>query len=109
MVGTDQKTDACPETYLTPAYIARTLGNHPSAAVRWMRRGALLSDGSRLFLRYVALPGGYRVKQEWLDEFLETLTADRSRAGKPEGTAKAAPMSKRVAKMRAELAEAGFR
>jgi hypothetical protein len=47
-----------------------------------MRRGALLLDGSPLFLRYIALPGGYRVKQEWLDEFLDVLTADRQRADK---------------------------
>jgi hypothetical protein len=72
-------TEVCPEKYLSPADIARTLGNHPSAAVRWMRRGVLLAAGSRLFLRYVALPGGYRVKQEWLDEFLESLTLDRQR------------------------------
>jgi hypothetical protein len=73
----------CPEVYLAPADIARTLGNHPSASVRWMRRGALLSDGRRLFLRFVRLPGGYRVKPEWLDEFLATLTADRQGESAP--------------------------
>jgi hypothetical protein len=71
-----------PRVYLAPADIAQTHGIHPSAVVRWMRRGAILSNGSRLYLRFVRLPGGYRIKPEWLDEFLAALTADRQ--GYPE-------------------------
>jgi hypothetical protein len=66
-----------PKLYLAPADIARELDRHPSAVVRWMRQGAILSDGTRLFLRFVRLPGGYRVRPEWLNEFLSGLTADR--------------------------------
>ncbi len=47
-----------------------------------MRRGVLLSDNTRRILQHVCTPGGYRVKPEWLDAFLECIAADR--AGKPE-------------------------
>ena len=39
MVGTDGKTCSLEDEYIPPAEIVRPLGNHPSAAVRWMRRG----------------------------------------------------------------------
>jgi hypothetical protein len=98
-----------PESYLAPADISRILGNHPSAPVRWMRRGTVLSDGTRLFLRFVRLPGGYRVKPEWLDEFLAALTADRHRGtDAPGDLAKPTPKAAHVASMRAGLAANGF-
>ena len=65
---------------LTTNEIARQKSVHPSAVVRWMRRGAVLANGTRVFLRYERLPGGYRVKPEWLEEFLEALAANRSGA-----------------------------
>jgi hypothetical protein len=99
-------TETCPEIYLSPADISRTLGNHPSAAVRWMRRGAVLSNGDRLFLRFVRLPGGYRVKPEWLDAFLAALTEDRS--AKADDAPTAADKSPRVQQLKAALSQAGF-
>ncbi len=69
------------ETFLTPTNIARSLQLDPSAPVRWLRKGVLRPDGSRLRLQHICVPGGYRVKQEWLDAFLQALADDR--AGKP--------------------------
>lgn len=92
---------------LTATEIARAKHVHPSAVVRWMLKGAPLSDGNRLFLRFYKLPGEYRIKPEWLEEFIERLTADRQQ---PETTAEAKPGPKRqrIATMNASLTEAGF-
>jgi hypothetical protein len=99
---------ADPEILLSPSHIARILNCHPSAPVRWIQGGSLLSSGVRLKLQAVRTPGGWRVRREWLDQFLAALTADRSRPGKEEGAPKPGPKSERVAQMRAGLAAAGF-
>src|SRR5271165_1622568 len=39
------------DTYDTPTDVARRLNNHPSAPVRWITRGAVLSNGQRLKLQ----------------------------------------------------------
>ena len=92
---------------LTPAQIAREFDKHPSAPVRWIQKGALLSTGERARLKALSTPGGWRVRREDLDAFLETLTADRLR---PDVTTapKATPKAARVAKLKAALAGAGF-
>jgi hypothetical protein len=95
-----------PETFLTCSQIAHTLGLHPSAPQRWILKGSQLSSGDRQKLQAIATPGGWRVKQQWLDDFLAVLTADRS--GKLEDAPKPAPKSERVARMNAALAAAGF-
>jgi len=97
------------ETYLKPAEIARDLNIHPATPVRWCNRGVVLSDQTCIRLKHVRLPGGIRVKREDLDAFLTAITADRAKS--PAVTD--APMSsrtssKRVAKLNAELAQAGF-
>jgi hypothetical protein len=94
------------ETYLTPADIARKLKLDPSAPVRWMRRGVLLADGSRLRLPHLCVPSGYRVKQESLDSFLQALADDR--AGRVNAAPKVPAKSARHARMHAGLAAAGF-
>jgi hypothetical protein len=93
-------------TYLTPSEIARRLKLDPSAPVRWMRRGVLLTDGSRLRLEHLCVPSGYRVKQECLDAFLQTLSADR--AGKVYAAPKGPARSARITQMNAALAAAGL-
>ena len=67
------------ETRLTCAHIARECACHPSAATRWIQKGAVLTTGERVKLKAVRTPGGSRVLREDLDAFLETLTADRLR------------------------------
>ena len=66
-------------TLLTPVVIARTHDCHPSAVVRWIQKGTPLSTGSRLRLAAIRTPGGWRVRREDLEQFLEALTADRLR------------------------------
>jgi hypothetical protein len=101
-----QKPDLA--TLLTPVVIARTHDCHPSAVVRWIQKGTPLSTGSRLRLAAVRTPGGWRVRREDLEQFLEALTADRLRPGTVEDTPKSTPKTERVARMNAGLAAAGF-
>ncbi len=96
------------ERFLAPTEIARSLQLSPSAILRWLTRGVLLADGSRLKLRSVRLPGSYRVRPEWLDEFLRVVADDKVGSA---GTAPEAPRparSARVAEMNRRLHEAGF-
>ena len=93
------------EAHLTPVNIAREYQLDPSAPVRWMRKGVLLADGSRLRLQHICVPGGYRIKREWLDAFLQALADDR--AGRINPAPKVA-RSPRVAAMHSALAAAGF-
>ena len=95
-------------TLLTPVVIARTHDCHPSAVVRWIQKGTPLSTGSRLRLAAVRTPGGWRVKPEDLEQFLEALTTDRLRPDAPVESPKSTPKSERVARMNAGLAAAGF-
>jgi len=92
---------------LTPAHIAREFDKHPSAPVRWIQKGALLSTGERVRLKALSTPGGWRVRREDLDQFLEILTADRLR---PSTSAEPKPIPKaaHLQKLHAELADAGF-
>jgi len=62
---------------------ARWQGVSPSAVTRWIITGAALRDGSRLKLKAIRLPGGFRTTQQWVDEFIETLTRDRTGASMP--------------------------
>jgi hypothetical protein len=96
------KTDIALEAYLTPAQIARQLNVHPSAPVRWMRRGKVLSDGTRRYLEYLAIPGGYRVSASALDEFLAALTSDRMQGDNADD--RPAPRSRLSTRRKQELA-----
>jgi hypothetical protein len=92
---------------LTTTAIAHELETHPSAPVRWIQKGSLLSNGSRLKLKAEATPGGWRVRREDLDEFLRVLTADRLGSDVEQQVPRPANSS-RLAKVRAALTEAGF-
>jgi hypothetical protein len=63
--------------WLTPSIIAYELTLHPSAPVRWIQQGILLTSGERLRLDATRSPGGWRVKREDLNRFLEAITTDR--------------------------------
>jgi hypothetical protein len=95
-------------TLLSPVVIARTHDCHPSAVVRWIQKGTPLSTGTRLRLAAVRTPGGWRVRPEDLEDFLEALTADRLRPGGEETTPKPTPKSERVAAMNARLRANGM-
>jgi hypothetical protein len=75
--------EASLETYLTPADIGRHTKNSPSAPIRWIQKGALLNDRSRLRLQAVRTPGGWRIRRDWLDDFLEAIADDRRRPDTP--------------------------
>src|SRR4051794_19491 len=63
--------------------IARSMDVSPAAVTRWIINGAKLRDGTRLKLKAIRLPGGFRTTQLWLDEFVEVLTRDRTGASMP--------------------------
>jgi hypothetical protein len=95
------------EPFLIPSGVARQLGVHPSAVIRWMTKGTLLSDGSRLRLQHIKLPGSYRIRQQWVDDYLAALASDREHPGESPQIAKPARFA-RVEQMNVALAAAGF-
>jgi hypothetical protein len=50
---------------------------HTSSLVRWITKGTRRRDGSRLRLRAVRAPGGWRTTESWVLEFYDALTRDR--------------------------------
>jgi hypothetical protein len=74
---------ASPEPYLDLKTGCRLIpgrdgkATHVSTMVRWITRGCRLSNGSRVRLRAIGLPGGWRTTRQWLDEFVGALTTDR--------------------------------
>jgi hypothetical protein len=50
---------------------------HPATLTRWILEGVSLSDGSSIKLRAVRFPAGWRSTDEWVDDFLEAITAKR--------------------------------
>ena len=92
---------------LTPSAVAHLLRCHPSAVIRWITRGTLLSSGARLKLQAFATPGGWRIQGAFLDVFLEAVTADRMQPS-DEVVSKPPRQSARVAEMHTALAAAGF-
>ncbi len=56
---------------------ARRVDRHPSAIVRWARKGYRLRSGTVVRLQATALPGGYRITDEALDAFVAAITTDR--------------------------------
>ncbi len=103
-------TAAPRESHLKCAEIARDLNISPSTPVRWVNRGVRLSDGTLVKLKHTRLPGGIRVKHEDLDAFLDAIQNDRieSPAAKDAAPLSSKTSSKRVTKLNAELAAAGF-
>jgi hypothetical protein len=94
---------------LTTVDIARRLQCHPSAPTRWIVKGTVLRDGSRLRLPAVRTPLGWRVDPEDLDVFLKAIAADRIRPDKPPGRPGRKPKtSPHDAAVNAELAACGF-
>jgi hypothetical protein len=95
--------------YRTPSHFARKYGTHPNTFIRWCRDGVLFSDGTRRRPEHVRTPGGYRATEGDVQEFLETVKADRERsdcASPP--PPKPDRHSQRLAKARRTLAAQGF-
>jgi hypothetical protein len=96
MVGTEPAS----EVYKSPSVVAHPLQVHPSAVIRWMRNGTVLADGSRVYLKHIRLPGGFRTTQTWLDDFLQAVADGRA----PKPNESTMPQRARVKQMRAALA-----
>jgi hypothetical protein len=101
------------EIHDSPTDIARRLSNHPSAPIRWITKGTVLSNGQRLKLQAVRTPGGWRIRRDWLDAFLAALTADRqggtdTASEAAGGSNRRATDRRRLAALNAGLTQAGF-
>jgi len=70
--------------YLTPAQAARLcpVKISPEGVWRWMRKGVLARDGTRVFLRHIRIGRRVFTRKEWLDEhWAELAAADQKAAG----------------------------
>ncbi len=76
---------------------------HVATLGRWRDPGVLARDGSRIRLRCVRLPSGWRTTIEWVNQFLAALTADRDDQGNPTPPA---PLSQTPARRRREIERA---
>lgn len=77
--GTDQTSRRLvPLTRLRGQPVGRDgTAPHIATLTRWILKGARLRDGTRVRLRAIRAPGGWRSCAAWLDEFLDALTRDR--------------------------------
>ncbi len=91
---------------LAPCDVARRLNNHPSACIRWIVRGVLLKDGSRLHLNALRVPGAWRIAPADLDAFLADVKADSLDRRAAATVTKA--RADQIAEMKRELKEAGY-
>lgn len=83
---------------------------HPATLTRWIRRGVLSSDGKRIRLKAMRLPGGWRTTPEWVNRFLERITSDRIEASGDDASEIRSPSERERASTRArqELKASGF-
>jgi hypothetical protein len=82
---------------------------HIATVTRWVTKGVRASDGSRIRLRAVRFPSGWRTTLDWVHEFIEAITADRS--GRPltgQGQRTATRRVRELDRKDRELDEDGF-
>src|SRR5262249_30422050 len=101
-IETDSASD-----YLTPSQAARIIpnaGRHPSpeAVIRWISKGAMSRNGSRIKLQAIRSPKGWLTTREWISDFLTALTKDKTGAKPPHLT------QERAEAARARLVAKGF-
>jgi hypothetical protein len=94
---------------LTPAQIGRRCPQNregvsvsPTTVVRWIVSGVRLCSGERLKLAAVRYPGGWRIAEDDFDQFIATLTSDRTGSVTPPGA------EMRAAAAMARMAGRGF-
>jgi hypothetical protein len=52
---------------------------HVATVTRWILKGCRASDGSQIKLRATRFPSGWRTTDQWVEDFLEAITRDRTR------------------------------
>jgi hypothetical protein len=75
---------------------------HVATIGRWREPGVLARDGSRIRLRCVRVPSGWMTTIQWIGEFIEAMTNDRS----GQGPTPPASLSQTLARRRRDLEEA---
>jgi hypothetical protein len=85
-----------PDDYRTLSEVARGFPPnrsdkpvHRQTLKRWIEQGIRTSDGGRVRLRAVRFPAGWRTRDEWVEDFLASLTVDRVENANPTAMAEA--------------------
>ena len=83
---------------------------HVATIGRWREPGVRAKNGSRIKLRCVRFPGGWRTTVEWVRQFLDAVTLDRSgeAAPTPAPIRLSARRRREIERAKRELAEAGY-
>ncbi len=110
-MGTPTLTELARNVYGLPlAQARRLIGVHPATGSRWILEGRLMRDSTRKRLAATRTPGGWRVRPEDLDAFLQAITADRlSRPADPASLPRSPAQARREhAAAERTLTSAGF-
>ncbi len=93
--------------YLSPDQIALLISVHTNTVNRWLREGVRFSDGKRRRPEAIRTPGGWRVREDHLWDWLEAVKADR--AGEPSDapTVPSSARAQRIERMDAQIAAIG--
>lgn len=84
---------------------------HVATLGRWRYPGVARRDGSRITLRAVRFPGGWRTTVEWVREFLDAVTAEKTgqaAPAQPEAIPTPTRRLREIESAKRELAAAGF-
>jgi hypothetical protein len=83
---------------------------HVATLTRWILEGCRAKDGSRIRLRAVRFPAGWRTTDEWFAEFVDAITRDHT--GEPEVRPQtiqtSAQRRRELERVDRELARSGF-
>jgi hypothetical protein len=77
-----------------------------SALTRWIKNGISLGTGERIRLRAVRFPAGWRTCDEWVNEFLDRLTAVAINGARPPEPAATPPSAARKRRLEHAQTEA---
>ena len=82
---------------------------HVSTISRWRSPGVRRRDGSYITLRAVRLPSGWATTAEWVEEFIDAVTADKSGQSPPAAIRTTARRRREIERANRELDDIGIR
>ncbi len=94
--------------YLSPDQIAVLIGVHTNTVNRWLREGVRFSDGKRRRPEAIRTPGGWRVREDHLWNWLDAVKADRASEPSDAPDAPSSARGERITQMEARIAAVGL-
>jgi hypothetical protein len=82
---------------------------HTSTISRWRSPGVRRRDGSCITLRAVRLPSGWATTAEWVQEFFDAVTAEKSGQAPPPAAIRTTARRREIARANLELDAIGIR